>query len=583
MDKSIENHGGIVRSSPALDVSKYDTDVSFRAHNAIDFSKARTTDEVVRCLRESDADIEARVMAINPKTGQYALKRMGKEEFLEAYDSKGHMSLRESDAFGTMDSIDMASQGKLGNDFIPLLGGPFYKQLYLQDMLLQTQLAFNYYHHDPLAHTAVDVIKEFTLGKGYRVDHKDKKVLALWRMFEDANELPVVMEQIATELSVYGEVMLHWLPGNATKYTWNLSPGQKVPKGVIPRVYLRDPSSCWEIVTYPEDIRRVVSYVFNYPTQYSMYTDKDGGSALPTNKYIYEHVPAEQMMHFKVNVLSNEKRGRSDLFPVFGHLKRMKDAINFEMIKAHKLASWTIDATVDGNASDIQNYIDTINSLGAIPDAGSEFVHSKKVERKYLHAESASTGGQGSAYEWNLAMICAGLGIPRNYLVQEAGHQARATAIVATEPVTKKFEMRQMVYERIIKAMARKFFAIFDMEGSELDLEVTFPEIITQDRSAKLKDLALAESQRWISPERAAEIASKELGITEFDFQEEQATIDAQKADEPLNPLTAPGAAPGNPPAPAPQQGNPEGDDKTQKPSGVSGQEKRKLSLSGGF
>jgi hypothetical protein len=77
-------------------------------------------------------------------------------------------------------------------------------------------------------------------------------------------------------------------------------------------------------------------------------------------------------------------------------------------------------------------------------------------------------------------------------------------------------------------------------------MEVTFPELISQDRSAKLKDLALAESQRWVSNETAAETAAKEFGITSYKYSDEMEKIASQDSKLPPmpSPLTAPPGVP---------------------------------------
>jgi hypothetical protein len=79
------------------------------------------------------------------------------------------------------------------------------------------------------------------------------------------------------------------------------------------------------------------------------------------------------------------------------------------------------------------------------------------------------------------------------------------------------------------------------------DCDVIFPELITQDRSAKLRDLSLAQNNTWISHKRASEQAAKELDIKDFDYATEQ--LQVAKDDSALgvkptqqNPLTTPGA-----------------------------------------
>jgi hypothetical protein len=153
-----------------------------------------------------------------------------------------------------------------------------------------------------------------------------------------------------------------------------------------------------------------------------------------------------------------------------------------------------------------------------MPQAGSEFIHTAKVKREL---QQTSTGGSSgdSSFEWCLSCIAAGLGIPVSYFgTHMSGGQTRASAMIATEPSTKKFEDRQDLYKMILNKMAQR---LFKMNGVEAEIEFTFPELITQDRSAKFKDLQLAQESGWISKQRAAEIAAKELGIKDFKFDQE--------------------------------------------------------------
>jgi hypothetical protein len=64
----------------------------------------------------------------------------------------------------------------------------------------------------------------------------------------------------------------------------------------------------------------------------------------------------------------------------------------------------------------------------------------------------------------------------------------------------------------------------------------TFPDIITQDRSQKLKDLALAQSEGWFSEERSANTAAQEFGFDDFEYETEK-----EKISQDL-PAVAPGA-----------------------------------------
>jgi hypothetical protein len=502
--------------------------------------------ELVQKL-ESDphAEIDARVIAFDPITGKTAMKRIGKAEFIESSklpdsDFEG-VRLREGiDSYST-DVGDLPNTGFVGGeDFVPLLGGAFYRQLYQLDYIKQANAAFYAYNHDPLAHASINILSDFTLGRGYRVDSDNAAALALWRAFEKVNRLPEQMLQVSKEIAIYGESMIWWLPDNQTKIVQRPYPGQVIPKGLIPRIRLIDPTNIYEVVTQPEDITAALFYVWLAPTQYQVYSGLEKNMNVPTAKFIFQQIPADQMDHYKVNAVSNEKRGRSDLFPVMGYLKRLRDSVNYSIIALQKQSAFCVDTIVRGSQADLQAYIEDQQSYGTIAPAGSEFVHTDAIERKYMGVEGGK-GGHSTAFEWAFSMFCAGIGIPTSYFgTHLSGGQTRASAIVATEPVAKRFEQRQQVFERMLQD---QWDRLMEWAGlGSVECEISFPELITQDRSQKLKDLALAESQRWLSNKTAGSLAGKEFGITTYEWDLEQKEIDQEHAEGiDVAPLTSPG------------------------------------------
>jgi len=466
-----------------------------------------STKELLEAAKGGKIEIEARVMARN-KEGKGGFAKLNTAKFIEAHRLNANRKFKESLDFF---AYDFQGGGNLtGEDYTPLLGGPFNKQLYYYDYLRMHALCFFAINHDPVAKFIVDCTTNFTLGRGFRVDCKNKTALALWRAFEEANNLQAMMTTVSNELSWAGEQMFWWLPNGATKIGYELRPGQEVSKGLIPRVRQIDPSVIWEVVTFPEDITRVLSYVWVAPTQYQMYSGSDAGQPVPSTKFIYQQIPADQVDHFKINCASNEKRGRSDLFPVLNYLKRLRDSVDYSIIAMQKQSAWAIDTTINGSQADVDNYVAAMEGQGTIPGAGSEFAHTDAIKREML-APASGSKGSSQAFEWALSMIAMGTGIPVNYFgTHLGGATTRASALVSTEPVAKRFEKRQGVLEAIIKRMASRLFTQFGIKGVEV--EVTFPELISQDSSAKLKNLAMAETQSWISKKRAASIAAKELG-----------------------------------------------------------------------
>lgn len=544
----------------------YEVDDSFQEADINNPLEIHTTSELVAHLEKNPkSSVEANVMANNGK--DFGMVKMDTKAFIEAAKQRDSAKLRES-----WDTWDSSTTSDVGKDFTPLLGGPFNKQLYYRDYLRMHSQCFFAFHHDPVFREIVSLIVDFTVGRGFSVMAEDPTAQALWDAFCQVNSIEEQFEYMANELSTYGEIMWWWLPNNLKRISFRPHPEEKIDKGIIPRVRLIDPSNIAEIITVPEDpIKGILAYVWLAPTQYQMYTTKNQ----PSSKFIYTQIPGDQVHHYKINCMSNEKRGRSDLFPALSYLKRLRDSVNYSVIAQQKAAAWAMDTTIDGNQADIDAYIQDQQASGTIPAAGSEFVHTKAITREY-RGNQIGAQGESPAFNWCLNMACMAAGIPVNYLgTHLSGATTRASALVSTEPVAKKFERRRMIYTRIIQKM---FDCVMQQMGDQYgvkstECEIIFPELITQDRSAKLLDLQTMQVNNWFSTRRCAEIAAKEFDQKDYKFEDErQEILDDQDAmgisPEQANPLTAPAkggntvkaggpAVPNAPKPPSPPSGLP--------------------------
>lgn len=537
-----ERRASVLASGLTFDPKKYEFSEAFVPADISNPLEVHTVAEMIECVRKNPKiEIDARVLGVT--SNGRGFRRMNRDQFMEAMQRRDSKKFRESiDGFANDSGFDRG--GVVGSgDFTPLLGGPFFKQLYQRDYLRMHSAAFYAFHHDPVAKGVTNIFKDFTLGRGYTINSSNTKAMIIWKAFEAANELDTLLDFLADELTTYGEVMLWFLPSLQSSIVFNPRPGETVPRGLIPRVRLIDPSAIVEVVTQPEDVSRVLFYQWLAPTQYQNWTD---GKA-PVSKFIFQQIPGDQVEHLRLNSVSNEKRGRSDFFPALGYMKRLRDTVDYSVITMQKNAAWAIDTEIDGSQEDIDGYIDSQRALGTIAPAGSEFVHSSAVKRTYLNNASTSSGLNDTPFAWCLSMVSVSTGIPVSYLgTHLSGGTTKASALVATEPVAKRFEKRRALYEKVIRKMWDRLMKQF---GIHAECEVTFPELITQDRTAKLRDIDLAEVKGIISRERAAEMTAKELDITNYNFQAEQEKIQKEQsafAPTPgqLSPLTAPPAAP---------------------------------------
>lgn len=575
----------VIADQARFDSKTYEFDDTFRAGDPANFRSVHTVPELMACL-EANKDIEVEGIFLEAnKAGVYRYRRInGRKRIEEVWKANAKLrafrecKVREDVAMredGFVTDSAGANSGLVGDDYVPLLGGPFNKQPYLYDYLRAHAYCFHEYHHHPFARAIIHITRDFVLGRGFQVTSDDDEAQALWEAFAHVNRLEEMMEDIVKEGSLFGENMIWWLPDNAVNIEYQVQDGQQAKRGIIPRIRLLDPSTCWEIVTFPEDIRRVLYYQLVFPTQYQMYTGKSAGKPVPTSKFVMQQLPAEDVMHFKYNCVNNEKRGRSDLFPVLGYLKWLRDCVNYKLIALKKQAAWTEDISVEGSQADVDNLTAALNSLGPFEPAGSRFIHTDKIKREYM-ANTHGSNGDDPTMNWGVDMIAAGAQIPASYFgLLKSGGQTKASALVGTEPVAKKFERRQEEVRRIVKALWRRFQDRYGKKGS--DCEVIFPEIISQDSDAKLKNIKFAEDSGYIARATAAPMAAKEIGVDNYDYEVEKSEIDKEKqlhlSPTIVSPLTAPAAMGAPAPAPGGDQ-KPGNNAPATKPAGVSGQDR---------
>ena len=88
---------------------------------------------------------------------------------------------------------------------------------------------------------------------------------------------------------------------------------------------------------------------------------------------------------------------------------------------------------------------------------------------------------------------------------------------------------------------ARKFIK----ENPDAAIEVNFPTVFEEDRSAKIGDLIKGDLAGFISHRRAAEQYAKEMGFEQFDYDDEQAEISAEHPKDSVSPDMKPTAGKG--------------------------------------
>jgi hypothetical protein len=473
--------------------------------------------------------------------------------FKRLKESKGGRKFREGfpGDFGNFGAVVNPNAGQIGPnwdggesfalggrepDFIPLIAGPYNKQLYWFDYLDMHSKAFEAWTHNPIAKRIVKVISQFVLGKGVKVtvmaaeqktgqtqiNPATKQPVPVFNDFREEaqakldqhwmkNGMHVRCKQILQDLIVFGEQFIRYYDA-----PWGL------------RLRSLDPSTIWEVVTDPDDCENEFYIHQQYPTRYQWYVDLP----VPTIKFIIRQVPAANYYHMKINSTATEVRGRSELFAILGWLKRLKEFASDRVVRNKMANLFVLDVAVEGDQSAVQQ---VQSQLMFPPTPGSFFVHNKAAELNGVKAEIGA-GDVTQDWEMLLTVIGAGAGLSLQYLGLSAGG-SKAEALVGTEPDIKTFEDYQELMESFILQDSQRCFQRCIERGElprnlTLKVETTFPALAEENRSEKLKDLAFGESMSWWSHRRIASAASKEMQFTSYDYDEEQEDIaneDAQK------------------------------------------------------
>ena len=433
------------------------------------------------------------------------------------------------------------------NEYVPLTGGPFFRQLYIYDFLKQIAYAFEAQNHNPVAKAIINILVSYAFGRRFEVRVMNDRKKKIWDEFDRTHKIVKMFCRFwAKEIEVYGDFFY-----------------DKKTKHSI------DPSTVWDIITEPDDIEQQYYLYQSYPTQYQMFSGMKvpgapGSASTRGSEYIVRQIPMSQVIHIKINCMSNEKRGRSRLFSILGWLKRIKDLYNAQVIREWLYSSFVWDVEIDGNAADVSSYASQFPNM---PSPGSPYIHNKAVKLSPMAAlpTAGTRGGSGISAEL-LGFIANACQIPKEFLnVISSGGGSRAQALTAAEPFTKMVEDIQSTAEEFLTEIFKSAIEDAGEKYEEGDVEFLFPSVTKDTTTETIKNLVLAESQGYLSKRTAAEMTAKELNITSYDFEDEQAIIKEDEADG-FN-LT------GQPLAPAGRFGE-EGDQEDDEKSEIHGQGK---------
>jgi hypothetical protein len=434
----------------------------------------------------------------------YKIVKLNPPKATEKFKESASKELKETDWFDVSSYGTDPDQNQY-SEYTPIMGGPFYRQMYLYDMLSAHAKSFEAYNHNIIAHRIVNILKQYALGRGYKV-MGDERFLKIWDKFEKSNKIKTRLRKNWTiDYLVTGEFLF-----------------DKITKDGI------DSSTIWEIITDPQNIRNVYYYYQSFPTQYQLYPGMKvsgvaGSEKTQATEYVLRQIPYDRVIHIKSDGMTWEKRGRPCMFPILAWLKRHKDYWDANILREISQASYVYDVTVNGGAGDVSTIA---QQFSGYPKPLSTYTHNDAVSRTLLSPVQGS-GGKADAAEQLIAMITACVGIPKEFF-NMAGLSNRANALVSSEPFTKVIDDLQQDFEEFLQELAR---LAFEEEGLEYnnELEFIFPSVIKDTTTESLKNFALCQSMGWLSMKRCATMAAAEMNVTNYDFEAEQEDLKEER------------------------------------------------------
>lgn len=415
------------------------------------------------------------------------------------------------------------------------------------------------YHRNPLAKRAVDLTRQFVVGKGHTAACANRDVQKVIDQFRDnpENAIHDYDRTFIQDLQVDGEIFIRFFKDN----------GQVVIAPIPP----------WHIRAIRSErgfFRRVQAYNLYYTT-----TDPNDPNAQAET--VDEWIPAADMLHVAINKHSYELRGRPDLYVILPWLKAYKDWIE-DRARQNKwrgtLLWWVkIAGAAPGMVAA------KLAQWKKPPTSGSAYVSSDKEEVQPLTNNVAANDASEDGRQIRM-MNVIGVGLAE-YMLGDGENANLATASAQQLPALWKFtdgqelmaeQVWRPIYRRVILAAveAGNLPAIVEQQDTDGDpledhdpipaeqaIEVQYYDLQAPDPKTLGEALGGMLGNRLVSEEGARSVAAPSVGL---DPVKEAKRLKAEDVERP--PITARNIdmdANGNPLPPEPgqdEEDQPEGD-----------------------
>ncbi len=368
-----------------------------------------------------------------------------------------------------------------------------------QDLRTRARLLVS---QNPHARNILRLMESYVTGAGLRLSHQSReghsshesdlgnelsrKADKLWNDFLRANVTHYTFQEHARRAWRDGECFIR----RYSDYCWP------------PEVRFLDPEaigSCPDypvsqgILTDPDDVET--------PQEYLRIDPLDGGLA--------ERIPGDEILHTRIGVDSNQKRGVTLLAPVLDKLDCFEKWIETELHARKLQSSIVLWRKVQGSPQQVQSSTapnSTVSPTGPRTERfqpGSILTTNQATEIKFLQPDT-NFGDAVPLGRMLLLSVAAGVGLPEFMLTSDASNSNYASTMVAEGPAVKFFQSEQLFFSREFTRLWTWVMQVAIEQGQlpvdffeQVEPSWTFPQLVTRDRPR----------------ERAADAQLVELGV----------------------------------------------------------------------
>ncbi|MBE3088218.1 MAG: phage portal protein, partial [Chloroflexi bacterium] len=320
------------------------------------------------------------------------------------------------------------------------------KNLDVSDQQTMRQQATKFFYRNAHGRGIIRLYEKYVVGRGFSLTPSDelKQVLDYWKAFWRKNHMERRKKEIVRRAMRDGEIFLRFFKD----------------KDGIPLVRFVNPEMA---VAPPEKAEGIVGNA-----SYGIETDKEDIENVLAYWIKGKRVPAEEILHYKILVDSDVKRGRSILEVVMPKLTQYDTWLSDRMRLNKVRSSIGLIKTITGSPTQVANIASQTKTssvkqpdgsyMQKLMDGINMIVANKGVDYKFIAPDIQAADVQEDGRALLLA-IAAGLGFPEYMVTSDASNANYASTLVAEAPGVMEFfdwqdhfaEVFSAIFERVIK------------------------------------------------------------------------------------------------------------------------------------